>query len=131
MLGVRNLLNSPSCVYVWVMNHLGVVFSDAFGLFWGFGWIFGKMDEISKFGQFRGPTSRCRDPTQQHKSTLRHGMSTPRRGGKGGLDKPRVSRGVAKLHRDEGLRRNVVVLRRGIATIHKHVFLLCFAIPLF
>ena len=31
-----NSLNFPSCVYVWVMNHLGVVFGDAFGLFLGF-----------------------------------------------------------------------------------------------
>ena len=52
LLGVRNLLNFPSCVYVWVMNHLGVVFSDAFGLFWVFGWISGKRDEIKKTGQF-------------------------------------------------------------------------------
>ena len=36
LLGVRNPLNFPSCVYVWVMNHLGVVVGDAFGLFWGF-----------------------------------------------------------------------------------------------
>ena len=36
MLGVRNPLNFPSCVYVWVMNHLRVVFGDVFGLFWGF-----------------------------------------------------------------------------------------------
>ena len=58
-------------------------------------------------------------------------MSTPRRGQEGGLDKPRVRRGVGKLRRDEGLRRSVVVLRRGIATVHRHVFLSCFAIPLF
>ena len=32
----------------WVRTHLGVVFGDAFGLFWGFGWIYGKSDEISK-----------------------------------------------------------------------------------
>ena len=34
-----------------------------------FGWISGKMDEISKYGQFQGPTSRRREPTQQRKST--------------------------------------------------------------
>ena len=35
------------------------------------------MDEISKFGQFRGPTPRRRNPTQW-------------RDREGGLDKPRV-----------------------------------------
>ena len=57
MLGVRNPLNFPSCVYVWIMNHLGVVFSDVFGLFRGFlvGFL-EKYDEISKSRQFRGPT---------------------------------------------------------------------------
>ena len=53
-----------------------------------FGWISGKMDEISKFGQFRGLTLRRRDPTQQRKST-------PRCSREGGLDKPQVRRGVA------------------------------------
>ena len=61
------------------------------------------MDEISKSEQFRGPTLRRRDPTQQHKSTPRRGMSTPRRGLEGGLDKPRVRRGVAKLRRGVAL----------------------------
>ena len=32
---------------------------DYFGVF---EWISGKIDEISKSGQFRGPTSRRRDP---------------------------------------------------------------------
>ena len=45
-------------------------------------------------------------------------MSTPRRGREGGLDKPRVRRGVAKLHHSEGLNRNVAVLCRGVATVH-------------
>ena len=66
---------------------------DYFGIF---DWISGKMDEINKSRQFRGPMSRCRDPTQ-------------RRGLEGGLDKPRVCRGVAKLCRGEGLRRNVTM----------------------
>ena len=66
------------------------------------------MDEIGISGQFRGPTSRRRDPTQQRKSTLM-------RCRKGGLDKPRVRRSVAKLHPGEGLRRNVAVLRRRVA----------------
>ena len=34
---------------------------DYFGVF---GWISGKIDEISKSGQFRGPTPRRRDPMQ-------------------------------------------------------------------
>ena len=38
----------------WVMNHLGVVFGDTFGLFGVFGWISGKMAEISKSGQILG-----------------------------------------------------------------------------
>ena len=82
-----------------------------------FGWISGKKDEISKFGQFR-------DPKQQRKSMPRHGMSTLRRGREGGLDKPRVCLCIAKLRHDEGL-------RRSVAIVHRHVFLLCFAIPLF
>ena len=46
-----------------------------------FGWISGKkMNEISKFGQFRGSMPQLRDPTQQRKFTLGCGMSTPRRG---------------------------------------------------
>ena len=36
-----------------------------------------KKDEISKSGNFRGPTLRRRDPTQQRRSTPRRGMSTP------------------------------------------------------
>ena len=58
-----------------------MMFFDYFGIF---GWISGKRDEFSKSRQFRGPTPRCKDPMQ-------------RRGRQGGLDKPRVRRGVAKL----------------------------------
>ena len=90
MLGVRNPLSFPSCVYVWVMNHLRVVSVMLLDYFRVFGWISGKRDEISKFGQFRGLTSWCRDPTQ-------------RRGREGGLDKPWVRRGVAKLRRGVAL----------------------------
>ena len=71
---------------------------DYFGVF---GWIFGKKDEISKSGQFQGPTSRLRDPTQWC-------------GREGGLDKPRVRRGVAKLRHGKGLRCNITVLCRGV-----------------
>ena len=42
-------------------------------------------------------------------------MSTPQRGQEGGLDKPRVRRGIAKLRCGEGLRRSVAVLRHGVA----------------
>ena len=38
----------------WVRTHLGVVFDDAFGLFWVFVWISGKRDEICKSGQILG-----------------------------------------------------------------------------
>ena len=38
----------------WVRIHLEVVFGDAFGLFWVFGWISGKRDEISKSRQISG-----------------------------------------------------------------------------
>ena len=47
--------------------------------------------------------------TQQRKFTPRHGMSSSRCGREGGLDKPRVRRGVAKLRRDEGLRHGVAL----------------------
>ena len=73
------------------------------------GWIYEKMDEISKPGQFRGPTLRRRGPTPKC------GMSTLRCGREGGLDKPRVRRGVAKLCHGEGLRGNIAMLSRGIA----------------
>ena len=73
------------------------------------------MTKSANLGNFRGPTPRYRDPTQQRKSMPKRGMSTPRRGQEGGLDKPRVHRGVAKLRHGEGLRRNVAVLRRGVA----------------
>ena len=73
-----------------------------------FGWISGKMDEINKSGQFRGPTPQRRAPTQQRKSTLRRGMPTPQHGREGGLDKPRVRRGIAKLRR-------IAVLCHGVA----------------
>ena len=103
--------------------------------FWVFGWIYGERDEISKFGKFRGPTLRGRgptlrhrDPTQQRKSTPRHGMSTSRSSREGGLDKPRVRRGVAKLRRVEGVRCTTTPWR---STVHRHVFLSCFSISLF
>ena len=74
-----------------------------------FGWISGKRDEISKSRQFRGPTPRRKDSSQQRKSMPRRGMSTPRHGQKGGLDKPRIHRGVAKLRCGEGLRHSIAL----------------------
>ena len=54
-------------------------------------------------------------------------MSMPRRSDEGGLDKPRVYRGLAVLCCGEGLHRNVAVLRRGITLFTDmcfcHVFL--------
>ena len=56
----------------------------------------------------------------------------------GGLDQPRVRRGVALLRHGEGLRRNVTMLRRreglrrNIATIHSmEIFVFCFVLLLF
>ena len=43
---------------------------DYFGVF---GWISRKGDEISKSGQFRGPTPRRSDLTQQCRSTPQRG----------------------------------------------------------
>ena len=47
----------------WVRTHLGVVFGDACGLFWGFlvGFL-EKGTKSTKSGQLRGPTPRHRDP---------------------------------------------------------------------
>ena len=84
----------------WVRTHLGdFFFWRVYEFSFDFGWISGKRDEINKSGQFRGPTPQCRDPTAQRKSKPRCGMFTLRRDREGGLDKPRVRRGVAKLCR--------------------------------
>ena len=60
-------------------------------------------------------------------------MFTPRRGREGGLDKPRVRRGVVKLRHGGGLRCSVAVLRHSVATAHImeiFVFLFWFFFPL-
>ena len=93
---------------------MGVVFDDACDYFGVFSWISGKMDEFSKSRKFRGPTLRRKDPTQQRRSMPRRGMSTPLRDQEGGLDKPRVRRGVATVH-----------------SMENFCVLFCFAIPLF
>ena len=65
----------------WVRTHLRVFFGDAFGLFWGFWFDLWKNGlNQQNLGNFGGPTPRRRDPTQQRRSTPRHGMSTLRRG---------------------------------------------------
>ena len=69
---------------------------------------------------------RRKDPTQQRKSM-------PWRGREGGLDKPRVSRGVANLRHGEGLHHSIVVLHRSVTTVHNmeiFVFLFFFVFPL-
>ena len=43
------------------------------------------------------------------RTTLRHGMSTPRRDRGGGLYKAWVRRGIANLHHSEGLRRSIAL----------------------
>ena len=63
-MGVGNPLNLPSCVYVWVMNHLRVVFGDAFGLFWGFWSDFWKKGRNQQIWVIFG--------------VLRHGVGIPR-----------------------------------------------------
>ena len=54
---VLGILLTSSLVFMFGLRTIWELFSmmllDYFGFF---GWIFGKMDEISKFGQFRGPT---------------------------------------------------------------------------
>ena len=64
-----------------VRTHLGVVFSDTFGLFEGFWLDFWKNGlNQQNLGNFGGPTPRYRDPKQQCRSMPKRGMSTPRRG---------------------------------------------------
>ena len=66
----------------WVRTHLGVVFGDACGLFWGFYWISRKKDEINKIWA--------------HFKVLRHNVEMPRRsvGPRQGVACPR--RGMAE-----------------------------------
>ena len=70
-----------------------------------------KGTKSAKYGQFRGLTPRRRDPTQQRRSTLSRGMSTPR------------------LGRVEGLRHSVAVLSHGVATVHSmETVVFCFVL---
>ena len=54
----------------WLMNHLGVVLYDAFGILVGF---LEKGKKQANLVNFWGPTSRRRDPRQQRRSTPSHG----------------------------------------------------------
>ena len=57
-----------------VRTHLGVVFSDSFGLIEGFWLDFWKNRQNEQnLGNFGGPKSRRKDPIQQRRSTPRHG----------------------------------------------------------
>ena len=87
-----------------VRTHLGVVFSDAFGIFEGLGWISEKIEEIRKIWAMSG--------------VLRRGVVIPRRseGQRQGVACPR--HGVAKRRiwpvsstpqRSEGLRHDVAL----------------------
>ena len=50
--------------YAWVRTHLGVILSDALGVFKSFGLIYEKMEEMIKnLGKIGGPSSRRRDPS--------------------------------------------------------------------
>ena len=131
MLGVKNPLNFPSCVYVWVMNHLGVVFDDAFGLFWVFGWISKKRDEISQSGQFLGVLRRDIGIPRGNVSP-RQGVACPcsgtaeREAGQAS-GTPRCSK--TKSRRRPMPQRSNATL--GCSIVHRPVFLSYFAIPLF
>ena len=46
----------------WVRTHLRDVFLESIRVSFDIGRIYGKRDEISKYGQFQGPTPRRRDP---------------------------------------------------------------------
>ena len=87
-----------------------------------FGWISEKVDEFNKSRQFRGPMPRRKDPTPRRRVPTQQCKSTPQRDLEGGLDKPRVCRGVAMPRQRTTPQRS---------TVHRHVFLSCFAIPLF
>ena len=64
-----------------VRTHLGVFFSDAFGLIKGFSLDFWKIDEFSTIWKFSGVLRRrVGIPTQQRKPTPRRGTSTSRSG---------------------------------------------------
>ena len=64
-----------------VGTHLGVVFSDAFGLIEGFWLDFWKMDEFNTIWKFSGVLRRdVGIPTLQRRPTPRHGASMLRHG---------------------------------------------------
>ena len=79
-MGVRNPLNFPSYVYVWVMNHLRVVVGDAFGLFWGFlvGFMEKKRMKSANLGNFG--VLCCGVGIPRNSVGPRQGVACPRRG---------------------------------------------------
>ena len=82
-----------------------------------------KSVNLGNFGVLHHGVGILRNNVSPRQAWHDHATAWPR----GGLDKPRVSRGVAKLRRGEGLRHSVAVLCRGVAlltdTCFCHVFL--------
>ena len=80
--------------FAWVRTHLGVILSDALGVFKSFGLIFVKREEMIKnLGKIGGPSRRQRDPPPQRRAS-------PRQGRVGRMAPPRVRYGgfaTAKL----------------------------------
>ena len=62
-----------------VRTHLGVVFSDSFGIFEGFGRISGKIEEIIRIWAMSG-VLRCGVGTPHRSKGPHHGMACPRDG---------------------------------------------------
>ena len=88
-----------------VRTHLGVVFSGAFGIFEGFSWIYGKIEEIRKIWAMS--------------RVLRQDVGTPRRseGPLHDVASPRHS--VAELEPGQASGTpGVAELRRSLATVH-------------
>ena len=58
--------------FAWVRTHLGVILSDALGVFKSFGLIFVKREEMIKnLGKIGGPSRRKRDPLSQQRASPR------------------------------------------------------------
>ena len=56
--------------FSWVRTHLGVILSDALGVFKSFGLISEKNEEMIKnMGKIRGPSPQRRDPLSQLRSS--------------------------------------------------------------
>ena len=88
----------------WVRTHLGVVFYDAFVVFEVFGWISGKMDEMSK--------------TLASSRVLRHGVVT-------------LHSNVGPRQGVACPRRRATPRRSTVHSMENFCVVFCFAIPLF